>query len=173
MHKLKLVIYYLLVQYLPHSRLWAGFNRIRRWYLCTVLKVAPRHSESKFEPCIYISDGRHLNIGKHVRINEHVFLQGPITIGDYTMLAPGVAIYTRTHDHSRTDLPMVTQGDTETMEVVLEEDVWLGRNVVVLPGVQIGKGAIVGANAVVTRDIPAFTVWGGVPAKQIRSRLDP
>ena len=54
--------------------------------------------------------------------------------------------------------------------VVIEDDVWLGTHVVVLPGVTIGKGAIIGASSVVTKDIPAYEVWAGVPAKFIKRR---
>ena len=66
---------------------------------------------------------------------------------------------------------MLLQGDTAIEPVIIEDDVWLGRNVVIMPGVHIAKGAIVGAGAVVTKDVPAYAVVGGVPAKIIQSRI--
>ncbi len=170
MHKLKLIFYYLFIQKLPHSRLWGGFNSIRRSYVSKVLKVMPNDSNSKFENGVYISDAKKLKIGAHVRINEHVFLQGEITIGDYVMMAPNTSIYTITHKFSDAAIPMVQQGKTEPKKVTLKNNCWLGRNVVVLPGITIGEGAIVGANSVVTKDVAPFTIVGGVPAKLIRTR---
>jgi len=170
MHKLKLIFYYLFIQKLPHSRLWGGFNSIRKSYVSKMLKVMPNDSNSKFENGIYISDAKNLKIGSYVRINEHVFLQGEITIGNYVMIAPYTAIYTNAHEHSDLAIPMVQQGDTKTQKVIIGNNAWLGRNVVVLPGIKVGEGAIVGANSVVTKDVAPFTVVGGVPAKHIKNR---
>lgn len=138
--------------------------------MSAMLGIMPNDPQSKFENGIYISDARNLRIGTHVRINEHVFLQGNITLGNHVMLAPYVAIYTNTHEHAQIDIPMVMAGDTETKPVILENNVWLGRNVVVLPGITIGEGAIVGANAVVTKNVAPYTIVGGIPAKEIRKR---
>ncbi|HAT64752.1 MAG TPA: acyltransferase [Flavobacteriaceae bacterium] len=170
MQKLKLILYYLIIQKLPHSRLFSGFNTFRLWYVSKVLKVISYDKNSKFEHGVYISDARNLKIGKYVRINENVFLQGKITIGDYALIAPNVAIYTQEHVHQDVSLPVVKQGALTHKEVVLKDNVWLGRNVVVLPGITIGEGAIVGANSVVTKDVVPFTIVGGVPAKLIRER---
>tara|TARA_A100000171_G_C2140621_1_gene155885 strand:- start:30353 stop:30898 length:546 start_codon:yes stop_codon:yes gene_type:complete len=170
MHKLKLIFYYLFIQKLPHSRLWGGFNSIRRSYVSKVLQIMPNDSNSKFENGVYISDARKLQIGNYVRINEHVFLQGEISIGNYVMIAPYTAIYTNAHEHRDSTTPMVQQGDTATQKVTIGNNVWLGRNVVVLPGITVGEGAIVGANSVVTKDVAPFTVVGGVPAKLIKNR---
>lgn len=170
MHKLKLILYYLIIQKLPHSRLFSGFNTIRLWYTAKILKVISYDKNSKFENGIYISDAKYLKIGKFVRINENVFLQGKITIGDYALIAPNVAIYTQAHIHDNVSTPVVKQGSVTQKGVVLKDNVWLGRNVVVLPGITIGEGAIVGANSVVTKDVLPFTIVGGVPAKLIRER---
>ncbi|WP_263649783.1 acyltransferase [Rasiella rasia] len=130
----------------------------------------PNDKQSKFENGVYISDAKNLKIGTHVRVNEHVFLQGKISIGNYVMIAPNVAIYTNSHEFADLETPMVLQGDTETNAVVIENNAWLGRNVVVLPGITVGEGSIVGANSVVTKNVAPFTVVGGVPAKLIKTR---
>ncbi len=170
MHKLKLIFYYLFIQKLPHSRLWGGFNSVRRSYMANVLKVMPNDTNSKFENGIYISNAKKLKIGNHVRINENVFLQGEIIIGNHVMIAPYTAIYTNAHEHKNTTIPMVLQGETPTKMVTICNNAWLGRNVVVLPGITVGEGAIVGANSVVTKDVAPFTIVGGVPAKLIKER---
>lgn len=170
MHNLKLIIYYLIITKLPHSRLLALSNKIRVWYLSKILRVMKFHKYSKFEFGVYISNAQKLSIGRNVRINENVFLQGEIEIGDDVMIAPNAAIYTNTHEFQSTDIAMVNQGETPSNKVIIEDDVWIGRNVIVLPGIKIQNGAIIGANSVVTKDVEAYTIYGGVPAKLIRKR---
>lgn len=135
-----------------------------------VLKIIPFDKNSKFEYGIYISDARNLRIGKHVRINENVFLQGRINIGDYVMIAPNVAIYTKTHNYNDINTPMVLSGETDTQEVIIEDDVWIGINSVILPGVTIGKGTIIGANSLVNKDVEPYSIMGGIPARLIKKR---
>jgi len=171
MQRFKLIIYYLFVQYLPHSRLISLSNTIRLWYMAKILKVIQFDKNSKFESGIYISDARNLEIGKHVRINENVFLQGSITIGDFVMIAPNVSIYTKTHRYGDINTPMVLSGESETKTVTIENDVWLGLNAVVLPGITVGKGSIIGANSVVTKNVEPYSIIGGVPAHLIRKRV--
>jgi len=171
MRKLKLIIYYLLIAKLPHSRLFTLSNSFRVWYIARVLKIMKFDKQSKFEYGIYISDAQKLSIGKNVRINENVFLQGEIEIGDDVMIAPNVAIYTASHEYRKTDVAMVNQGNTDVKKVIIKDDVWVGRNVMILPGIVLGEGSIIGANSVVTKDVDPLTIVGGVPAKFIKKRL--
>jgi len=168
--KLAVLWYYLFISRLPHSRFLGLFNVLRVYYLSKILKVMPFDRNSKFEFNVYISNGNKLKIGNYCRINENVFLQGDIRIGDYVMIAPNVAIYTSNHFYKDIDKPMVTYGNALNSPVVIEDNVWIGRNVVVLPGVTIATGSIVGANSVVTKNVPANSVVGGVPAKFIKYR---
>ncbi|KAL8952238.1 MAG: hypothetical protein Q9222_001852 [Ikaeria aurantiellina] len=92
---------------------------------------------------------------------------GLVTIGSNTLIGSHVTIETIVHSAHYLDR---RRPDSTTLPVVIESDCWLAHNVTVLPGVTIGKGAIVGAGAVVTRDIPAFTMAGGVPAT-VKRRL--
>jgi long-chain acyl-CoA synthetase len=91
--------------------------------------------------------------------------------GDNVMMGPEVVVYTSGHCFDRTDIPMAEQGSTSPRAVTIGNDVWLGRRVIIMPGVTIGDGCVIGAGAVVTKDIPAYSVAGGVPAKVIKSRL--
>ncbi|MBL4753660.1 MAG: hypothetical protein JKY52_08745 [Flavobacteriales bacterium] len=94
-----------------------------------------------------------------------------VTIGNHVMIAPGCVLLDRTHNIADLDKPMVLQGESEKMAPVIRDDVWLGQNVIVMPGVVIGQGAVVGAGSVVTKDVPPFSIVGGVPARIIRKRI--
>lgn len=168
-HKLKLFLYYAFVQHLPHSRLVGFSNSIRVWYAAKVLGIMPFDKNTKLEHKVYLSNAKHTKIGKNCRINENVFIQQAI-IEDEVLIAPNVAILSVSHKHERTDISIVNQGDTKPNPPSIKKGAWLGRNVVVLPGVIIGEGAIVAAGAVVNKNVDAYTIVGGVPAKFIKKR---
>ncbi len=65
---------------------------------------------------------------------------------------------------------MILQGEKKGINPIIEDDVWIGRNAIIMPGVRIGKGSIVGAGAVVTKNVEPYSIVGGVPAKLIRKR---
>lgn len=90
---------------------------------------------------------------------------GFITLEDNVVLGPNVIIFSAGHDYSTLDL-----SDTSA-PVIIGRHAWIGGNTTILPGVTIGEGAVVGAGSVVTRDIPAYSVAVGNPAKVIRKRL--
>ena len=87
------------------------------------------------------------------------------------MIAQAVTIRDTDHNFQRTDISMIEQGITSS-PVVIEDDVWIGHGVTITKGVTIGKGSIIAAGAVVTKDIPSYSIVGGIPAKVIKSRLD-
>jgi acetyltransferase-like isoleucine patch superfamily enzyme len=92
-----------------------------------------------------------------------------ITIGRDVLIAQAVTVRDTNHAFSGTDRPMAVQGIV-TSPVVIEDDVWIGHGAVILKGVRIGKGSIVAAGAVVTKDVSMYSIVGGVPAKVIGSR---
>jgi maltose O-acetyltransferase len=109
-------------------------------------------------------------VGSSCQINENVRLFD-VTIGNFVMIAPNVNIlWGRVHQHHRTDVPMVLQGEEYKGKVIIEDDVWIGINAIVAAGVQIGRGAVIAAGAVVTKDVAPYSIVGGVPARFIRSR---
>lgn len=144
-------------------------NTMRIWYVSKILKLMPYDKKSIIEPNVYLSNGEGTKIGRNCRINENVFIQQAI-IGDDVLIAPNCAILSVSHNHQNVDIPIVDQGDSEPNPPIIGNNVWLGRNVVVMPGIKIGDGAIVGAGAVVTKDIPPYVIVGGVPARIIRAR---
>ena len=86
------------------------------------------------------------------------------------MIAPHVMLAGGSHNFSDTNVPMKLQGH-KAKGIVLEDDVWIGANSVILDGVRIGKGAIVGAGAVVTKAIEPYAIVGGNPARTIGHRI--
>jgi maltose O-acetyltransferase len=138
--------------------------------LSRVLKILKPSKNAFIENNVYIGNAKQVTIGKDVQINENVFIQGAI-IGDFVMIAPNVSILANMHKHDRIDIPMAKQGKTIGNQVIIEDDVWLGRNVTVMPGVKIERGSIIAAGAIVTKDVPPYSVYGGVPAKFIKKRV--
>lgn len=113
-----------------------------------------------------------LEIGNNSGVGIDCEVYGPVTIGDNVMMGPEVVIYTSGHKHDRIDIPMMEQGSSETQPVTIGNDVWIGRRAIIMPGVTIGDGVIIGAGAVVTKNIEPYMVAVGVPAKAIKSRLE-
>lgn len=112
-----------------------------------------------------------IRIGQNTSLNEGVILDGfgGLTIGDNVRIAPRVMINTADHRFADPDIPIRLQG-YECAPVVIEDDVWIGTMAAIGKGVTIGRGAVVGAGAVVVRDVPPFTVVGGIPARVIGKR---
>lgn len=129
---------------------------------------------------IYILDGcriynpKGIEIGDYSGINHHSELAGTggLTIGRHVMIGPHCQIITSKHRSDDWMRPISKQGFIPG-PVVIEDDVWIGTCVVILPNIRIARGAIVGAGAVVTKDIAPYAVVGGVPAKLIRYRFSP
>lgn len=112
-----------------------------------------------------------VTIGDCSGIGKDCELHGEVHIGNHVMMGPECVFYTRNHEYLRTDVPMCQQGETESKPIYVGDDVWLGRRVMVMPGVRIGEHSIAAAGSVVTKDVPPFSIVGGVPAKIIGSRL--
>jgi len=106
-------------------------------------------------------------IGDHTRIGLHNTVIGPVTIGNHVNLAQGITVTALNHNFENVELRIDEQG-VSTNPVTIADDVWIGANAVVLPGVSIGSHSVVAAGAVVTKDVPAHSLVAGVPAKIIR-----
>lgn len=169
-NRLKILIYYSIIYRLPHSRYSYFFNRIRTWYVSSILGIMKSDKGNYFENRVYIGNASGIKIGSHCHINENVFIKGA-TIGNYVMVAPGAIILNSTHNTERKDIPMVMQGEKRGLNPIIEDDVWNGRNAIILLGIVIKKGSIVGAGAIVTKNVESYSIEGGVPAKLIKKRI--
>ena len=116
-------------------------------------------------PPFYTDFGKNIAVGRDVFINSgcHFQDQGGITIGDGSLIGHNVVLATINHD-----LSPLNNRENHYAPIVIEDHVWIGSNATILPGVTIGRWAVVGAGAVVTKDVEEFTVVGSVPAKEIR-----
>lgn len=114
-----------------------------------------------------------IKIGNHVKINHYVFMDGGggIEIGNNVLIAPMVYLSAADHGYDNLEIPISQQALIKG-KIVIEDDAWIGANSVILKNVTIGKGAIVAAGSVVTKDVEAYSIVGGVPAKFIKSRKE-
>jgi acetyltransferase-like isoleucine patch superfamily enzyme len=112
-----------------------------------------------------------LRIGDESWIGQQCFMHaaGGITVGARVGVGPGVKILTSQHAEAGRGIPVLFS-PIETAPVVVEDDADVGVGAILLPGVTVGRGAVVGAGAVVTSDVPAYAVVAGVPARMLRSR---
>ena len=111
-----------------------------------------------------------LEIGDRSGVGTNTDLSGHIIIGNDVMMGPNVTMRTYSHAHDRLDIPMNQQGFEPEKVMHIGDDVWIGANVTILPGVNVGSHCILGAGAVVTKDVPDYAIVGGCPAKIIRMR---
>ncbi|MGK5092830.1 acyltransferase [Deltaproteobacteria bacterium TL4] len=121
---------------------------------------------------IYAESG-HLIVGDYCSFNTNVQLgasEGEMILGDYVIVGPNVVFRAANHASEQLDVPVKLQGHLPG-KIIIEDGVWIAANSVITSNVTIGKGAIVGAGSVVTKDVPPYAIVGGVPAKIIRYRI--
>lgn len=106
-------------------------------------------------------------IGDHTRVGLHNIIIGPVTIGNHVNLAQGIIVTALNHNFEDTNKRIDEQG-ISTNPVTIEDDIWIGANAVILPGVTIGHHSVVAAGAVVTKNVPPHSLVAGVPAKIIK-----
>lgn len=123
---------------------------------------------------------RNISLGDSVYIGPNATLMAadaPIEIKGHFMSGPGLTIITGDHridirDKYMDEVTVAEKLPENDQPVVIEEDVWCGANVTILKGVTIGRGSIIAAGAVVTKNVGEYEIWGGVPAKKIKNRFD-
>jgi maltose O-acetyltransferase len=108
-------------------------------------------------------------IGDYSGIGMYSYV-GTVKIGRDVMIGEEFIAISRNHEFSSTEISMRLQGFQKDKPITIEDDVWIGTRVTILPGVTVGKGAILGAGSVVTKNVPPYTIVGGNPAKLIRKR---
>lgn len=171
MRKIKLFIgrvVYLLASHLPESFFWINLGQKQIRAFCGKLILAKCGKHVNIEKGAAFPSS--VELGDYSGIGIRAQINGKVIIGNDVMMGPDVCIYVRNHEHSRIDIPMDRQGFTAEKPVVIEDDVWIGARVIILPGVHIGTGAILAAGAVVTKNVPDYAVVGGNPARILKMR---
>lgn len=110
-----------------------------------------------------------VSIGSDCTLNPYVVVRGPVTMGNGVRIGTHSSLIGFNHHFQDTSIPMHIQGIT-SLGITIGSDVWIGSNVTILDGVTVGDHSVLAAGAVVVRDVPPFTIVGGVPAKVIRYR---
>ncbi|KKH16919.1 acyltransferase [Methanosarcina mazei] len=167
-----LFIYYSLATHLPVSYNYQpctfGLPKKIRYALCRHL-FRQCGENVNVEKGASFGSGRGIMIGNNSGLGINSIVE-KATIGNNVMMGRDVIIMSNSHKYEDCNVPMIFQGIKPVKEVIIGDDVWIGHRVIILPGVKIGKGSIIGAGAVVTKDVPDYAIVGGVPAKIIRYR---
>lgn len=109
--------------------------------------------------------------GAYSYIGPRCLIYPKVSIGDYTMLANDVSIVGGDHAYDMIGRPIIFSGRGKLNSTVIGKDVWVGAYVKIMTGVKIGNGAIIALGSVVTKDVEAYSVYGGIPAKKIKDRF--
>ena len=162
------VLYFMVFQYLPesYSKLQIGQRFLRGWCAKKIMRQCGDNINIERKARFTTQ----CELGSNSGIGRQAYISGKVIIGKDVMMGPECIIMTTNHETSDLTKPMCTQGVTKEKPVVIGDDVWIGTRVTILPGVHIGSHSIIGAGAVITRDVPEYAIVGGVPAKIIKYR---
>jgi acetyltransferase-like isoleucine patch superfamily enzyme len=168
MNKFKLVlssIWFSFLLFLPDE-----FSKFRvRYYNKRGCNI---HKLTSLSPNVRIKGKFEMGEGSSIAQNCSISGESAgVFIGKNVMVAPNVVIVAFNHGFEKLDTPMVKQKNTEST-IIIEDDVWIASNCTIGKGVTIGKGTIIAANSFVNRDIPPYSIAGGVPAKIIKTRKE-
>ena len=149
------------------------FNMLRTWYIFHF-----KYPWVKYKGFVRVLSPtkfgrRNISMGHNVQFGPYCNISTDVKFGNHILLAGRVCIVGK-HDHTY-EIPgqLIWYGARQEDPVtIVEDDVWLGHNTTILAGVTIGKGSIVTAGAVVTKNVPPCEIWGGVPARKIKDRFD-
>jgi acetyltransferase-like isoleucine patch superfamily enzyme len=151
------------------------FEKTARW-ICKK-KFKQFGDGSEFRPFAYANCTFNISIGKNVIIRPGTSLyaddteDGRIIIEDDIGIGAGVQVYVNNHRHDRNDVPIKYQGYYPSKAVKIKRGSWIGAGAIILPGVTIGKYAVVGAGSIVTRSVDSYTKVAGNPARILKQNL--
>lgn len=162
---------------LSRIKRWLRSNEQAReaWRRWTMAIRRRRYGLRHVHPTFYICPGcvvaRDLVAAEYAFVNVGCVIGPRVSIGAYSMLSPYVSIVGGDHAYDKPGVPMIFAGVGEVPETIIEKDVWIGCGAILMAGVRIGRGAIIAAGAVVTKDVPPYEIFGGVPARKLAERF--
>ena len=173
MSTLFLLLYYTIFRFLPaNSFIIKPIGKLcgKLRYLCCrhIFKFCGK--DVGIERLAFFGSGKDLVIGDRSNLGINCRVPSDIIIGNDVMMGPNFTCYTSNHIYDRIDIPMNKQGTTPHFQLKIGTDVWIGCDVLMLPGGEISDGCVVAARSVITNRLQPFSIWGGVPAKMIKSR---
>lgn len=166
------IFYYVIARYLPVSYRYSILGQVAkacRAIACSYI-FAKAGKNINIERGADFGSGTLIEIGNNSGIGINCSVPANLKMGNDVMMGPDVMIIGENHRFDDLQIPMNVQGFKETAPVNIGDDVWIGARVIILPGITIGRGSIIGAGAVVTKDVPPFTICAGNPAHVIRTR---
>lgn len=172
-HKFWLMLFYGIANHLPDSytMFWGRpSNKLRIMRCKHIFKKCGK--VTTINRNIYFGNGKNVVIGDYSGIGSNCVLPNDIKIGKYVMMGPELYCLSYSHIIDNPDIPMCQQGGVRNSYsgICIENDVWIGGKVIITKGRHIGHHSILGAGAVVTKDVPDYAVVGGNPAKILKMR---
>ena len=166
-----ITLYYCFAQYLPLSYSLFG-GKISKKIRYTLVKHIFKKcgTNVNVERKADFGFGLDIEIGNNSGIGYKCKVPSNIIIGENVMMGPNCIILNRNHSFDSKSIPMNQQGYKQCKPTIIEDDVWIGTNVIMTPSRHISKGSIVGAGCVLCKDFPEYSIIGGNPSKLIRFR---
>jgi len=168
--KINWILYHYFATHLPQSSL--PFGKISQYIRYCLVKIIFKKcgTNVNVERKAYFQNGFNIEIGNNSGIGINANISNDTIIGDNVLMGQDVIIFSNTHNFTKRDLLIKEQGYESSKPVIIENDVWIGARVIILGGVRVKVGAVIGAGSVVTKDVEAYTVVAGVPARVIKHR---
>lgn len=172
--KIFLALFYGIANHLPNFyQMFVG--RGSNWFrVFCVKRIFRKYGKiTTINRNIYFGNGSEIEIGDYSGIGANCVLPNDIKIGKYVMMGPDLYCLSFSHRISETEKPMCFQGKEDKepgSSIVINDDVWIGAKVIITKRRHIGKGSVLAAGAVVTKDVPDYAIVGGNPARVIRNR---
>lgn len=171
MKYIALVFYYGLFRYFPRSSFpLVGKLCKKLRYICCKAIFKSCGKNVNIERMAFFGSGFNIEIGDNSGLGRSCFVQSSIKIGKNVLIGPNLYVHPRNHGFKVKDTPIIQQDYTGVLQTIIEDDVWIGRDVMLTPGRHIRKGIVIGTRALVTKDFEEFSVVGGNPAKKIGER---
>jgi maltose O-acetyltransferase len=166
-----LVLYYCFLRYLPSGATpIVGFFRFLRYQCCRHIFLYCGKN-ANVERMALFGSGLNIELGENSNIGINSVVPGDIKIGNNVMMGPNCYILYTNHSFDSTDIPMIEQGNLSRKQTIIEDDVWIGRQVIFTPGRIVRKGSIIAAGTVLCKDFDEYSIIGGNPSKLIRRRI--
>ncbi len=164
-----LALYYGVLQWLPVSRrLWGIPGRLRRWCCRGLFDYCGRNAN--IERRAFIGFARGIRVGANSGIGIRAGIPHSVSLGDDVLMGEDVLFLTQNHAFADSQVLIREQGYYPTRTIEIGDDVWIGSRVILLPGVTVGRGAVIGAGSVVTKPVEPYSVVAGNPARVIGHR---